>query len=102
MLDKCNLVTSSFPCDQLSHADPPANLTEGEGGGGGLRTRTFNRQLLQQRRTSHKYFRTSTTPPPFFFPDAIAPTIYLVVFEGFVFGHFLSDFKNKYTVAKVL
>ena len=57
-----------------------------------------------QRRTSHKYFRTSTTPLFFFFffLDAIVPTIYLVVVEGFVFSHFLSDFKNKYTVAKVL
>ena len=56
-----------------------------------------------QRRTSHKYFRTSTTPFLFFFfSDAIVPTIYLVVFAGFVFSHFLSDFKNKYTVEKVL
>ena len=40
--------------------------------------------------------------PPLFFSDAIVPTIYLVVFAGFVFSHFLSDFQNQYTVAKVL
>ena len=68
------------------------------------RPKSGNRYM--QRRTSHKYFRTSTTPFFFFFfflcSDAIIPTIYLVVFAGFVFSHFLSDFKNKYTVAKVL
>ena len=41
-------------------------------------------------------------PPFFFFSDAIVLTSYLVVFAGFVFSHFLSDFKNKYTVAKFL
>ena len=38
----------------------------------------------------------------FFFLDAIVLATYQVVFAGFVFNQFLSEFKNKHTAAKVL
>ena len=38
----------------------------------------------------------------FFFVFRCDRSDYLVVFAGFIFSHFLFDFKNKYTVAKVL
>ena len=38
----------------------------------------------------------------FIFLDAIVLATYQVVFAGFVFNQFLSDFKKKHTAAKVL
>ena len=63
----------------------------------GLRCSITNRGVLA--------ISTSVRVRPIFFfliLDAIVLATYQVVFAGFVFNQFLSDFKNKHTAAKVL